>query len=336
LDIVDREARREEGLGRQERCGGGWNSVAAIDKTVFVMTDDTNLEHELLELGDEDIVVADKLLPEARSPWIASEKSVRSKTEDSSCLEVTADCDGSTSVVLEQNLQEDLIVPDEWCRVEWLVLVGGVNEALVTSGVCAKKSDDLLSAESSRTQILHSGEDGGDILIGCWDQVLGRDLGGIRTAGEEGNDRTTRAESQAESHGELDSVAGRDTMMLNQRSDEVGILVETCVGLFSVGVGKVLFGWEEHNGTIGASAWELAFICKCLGETNSVVEGQAHVSVDIVSASVEEDVVQEFLANIKPDAASSVIDRLLRVGTDSALLIAGKSRHEKRGADEDE
>ena len=74
--------------------------------------------------------LTNEVLPEACSPVVTGEKSIRVETHDLDILEDTAKCSWCAGVVSKQNLQENLSVPDEGCRVEWGSVELRVNEVL--------------------------------------------------------------------------------------------------------------------------------------------------------------------------------------------------------------
>ena len=74
--------------------------------------------------------LTNKALPGASSPVVTCEESIRVETHDLGVLEDTALCSWCARVVSEQNLQEDLSIPDEGRRVEWRSVELGVDEIL--------------------------------------------------------------------------------------------------------------------------------------------------------------------------------------------------------------
>ena len=74
--------------------------------------------------------LTNEVLPEACSPVVMGEKSIRVEMHDLGVLKDTAKCSWCAGVVSEQNLQENLSVPDEGCRVEWKSIELRVNNIL--------------------------------------------------------------------------------------------------------------------------------------------------------------------------------------------------------------
>ena len=75
-------------------------------------------------------LLTNKALPGASSPVVTCDESIRVETHDLGVLEGTAYYSWCARVVSEQNLQEDLSIPDEGRRVEWRSVVCGVDKVL--------------------------------------------------------------------------------------------------------------------------------------------------------------------------------------------------------------
>jgi len=180
--------------------------------------------------------------------------------------------------------------------------------------------DDFLGGEAS--SIVETLQKSGDRLVGLRDQTIRRKLGDVGTTRQELELRSTRALTHSNGTGELNEVTSGDVVVGQDGEQEVDRIDDT-----DVSEEEGLDGREKERRTISTTATEFAFPGQRGRECNGIVESETECFVNLFTALVVENVVQQVISDGEEGAACLVCRGVDTIGTGDTLVVGSRDRN---------